>query len=839
MATAPLQGKPAQLNKRTRTDSPPSVQPTTQLASNSSMNSPTPPLSAVAARKAALAAQAKIIDPPIHSIDSDNDSDDDVVQQVLADALADPQGQQDAAPAKLKRPRPAKPTKGKGAGRYFAGTADEDSERPSTRPTSGASTEIEVEGAESFEEAARTAGKGKLGRGKRQRREKSAFLDPVCFSSFAPSAGTNAFRVELPSSEGEQRNAAVFCLMTAETLIIHGSYRLTPIFGSTSILGSILTPPPSDASSLSLSAASATAHRVFSPSSHPLPPLEALPPSFASSSTSPSTLSLPGGSLVSLTAFSSVVLVEELGAEIEGVETVLRSSGMGCGNAMWQVEDTFGRSEHWGGAGWRLILEPTPSLTSLRPLESWESTLASFGYRGRTANARSFDDEEEEEEEEEEELAAGAERLVLLVEGPKRVGKSTFTKLLLNRLLYRYETVAYLDTDLGQPEFTTPGFVSLNVVREPVLGPSFTHLSLPISSHFLGTTSPASDPSAYLAAISSLLATFSLDVEYPLTDEAPRRRGAAAASSRTSSKIRDRVPLIINTQGWVKGLGADLLAKLKAEARPTHVVSFEPAEESTEGGWSGQEQMAPPPPEYQDPSCQVIRLVGAPSSPLDSKWSAADLRTLSLISYFHAVFPRDPTPSDVPRTNTFPTAWDFSTPLVSQTPFTVDWTASRKQIKGVHLLDSDVPYEQVLYALNGSVVALLEEIESINQLEEAMPPSAPSAQAHAFPLLYLPPPPTSTRSLGLALIRSIDPTTQTLHLLTPVHSSHLAASPLTLVKGAIDLPLPLLLDFKAGEMELNKGVCGTEWKDVPYLTVEEGEQGRKKVRRNLMRRGQN
>lgn len=90
----------------------------------------------------------------------------------MADALADPQELMQDAPAKLKRPRSAKPTKGKGSGRYFAGTADEDSERPSTRPTSGASTEMEVEGAESFEEAARTTGKGKLGRGKRQRREK-------------------------------------------------------------------------------------------------------------------------------------------------------------------------------------------------------------------------------------------------------------------------------------------------------------------------------------------------------------------------------------------------------------------------------------------------------------------------------------------------------------------------------------------------------------------------------------------------------------------------------------------------------------------------------------------
>lgn len=34
----------------------------------------------------------------------------------------------------------------------------------------------------------------------------------------------------------------------------------------------------------------------------------------------------------------------------------------------------------------------------------------------------------------------------------------------------RYEQVAYLDTDLGQPEFTPPGLVSLTVLNTPVLG---------------------------------------------------------------------------------------------------------------------------------------------------------------------------------------------------------------------------------------------------------------------------------------------------------------------------------------------------------------------------------
>jgi polynucleotide 5'-hydroxyl-kinase GRC3/NOL9 len=73
-------------------------------------------------------------------------------------------------------------------------------------------------------------------------------------------------------------------------------------------------------------------------------------------------------------------------------------------------------------------VDPTHSLTSLRMLDSWSSTLAFFDPPISRANSMEEDGEEEE---------VGSSRTVLIVEGPKRVGKSTFAKLLLNRLLSR------------------------------------------------------------------------------------------------------------------------------------------------------------------------------------------------------------------------------------------------------------------------------------------------------------------------------------------------------------------------------------------------------------------
>lgn len=56
-------------------------------------------------------------------------------------------------------------------------------------------------------------------------------------------------------------------------------------------------------------------------------------------------------------------------------------------------------------------------------------------------------------------------------------------------LCYRYKKVAYLDTDVGQPEFTPPGFVSIHVLEEQAEGVTFMFLSIfpEFSSHFCVT----------------------------------------------------------------------------------------------------------------------------------------------------------------------------------------------------------------------------------------------------------------------------------------------------------------------------------------------------------------
>ncbi|BGO95163.1 hypothetical protein NBRC10512_001890 [Rhodotorula toruloides] len=789
-----------------------------------------PPLSAVAARRAAREAQAakqehaQPLQVNREELGSGAERQDAVDEDegMASDASSESSTSKADVVRMLadeKRTQNGRKGKGKAATRYFAAepSRSEDEQDGDEAMAVDAGDLSPPKGLEEVDVAPAASASGySTPNRNRRRRERTAFVDPYCVSSFALDEGVNAFRVRVAGEDGAERNAVVYALKADETLVIRGVCTLTPVHGSISLLGSTLSAPPPSSYSTAFPLPSTPQRPLFAPSSHPIPSIRALPPPSPVSTNA--TLLLPSGQELSLAPFVAVVLVADLQTGVEGIERVFSAAGMGCGVGLFgRRGEGERREEVEGGKTWALVREPSPSLAGLREVEAWTSAFSSTLPPSPRLPLASNG-------------VATSDRLVAIVEGPKRVGKSTFAKMLVNQLLERYEKVAYLDTDLGQPEFTPPGFVSLNVLSDPILGPAFTHLSLPLSSQYLGSASPASDPSGYLAAISALLSTYALEVEYPSVDEAPssrrHRRGQPADDSTRSSSLGrycERVPLVINTQGWVKGLGADLLAKLKAESQPSHIFSFVDVVENGSSAFDGAE-LAQPAYSIMPPSADapyfLASLPPAPPSPLESKWSAVDLRTLSLVSYFHSL-----------RSGKLP-AWDFSTPLIGVAPYEFDWRAEQGQVAQVHIVEgADVAYEHVLHALNGSVVALVQETSP-----------APSAASHPFP--YDPsaplPSPSTSRALGLAVIHSISPATSTLHLLTPVPASVLASSaPLSLIKGPLDLPIPLMLDFTASPAEAEQGIAGVEWAEVPYLSVDAAEgAGRRRVRRNLMRRGQ-
>ncbi|UKZ67266.1 uncharacterized protein TrAtP1_008428 [Trichoderma atroviride] len=195
-----------------------------------------------------------------------------------------------------------------------------------------------------------------------------------------------------------------------------------------------------------------------------------------------------------------------------------------------------------------------------------------------------------------------------LVCGPKSAGKSTFSKMLVNRILTSDTStaartgVAVLDLDPGQPEYAPCGTISLVQVIRPNLSAAFTHPDLEddsykvIRCHALASITPAAAPEHYLECVLDLLDSY-------------RRQ------------LRN-CHLLINTPGWILGTGQDLLVEIITRVNPPEVVYM------SEDG----------------PADVVEVLRGAtkktfttlPSQPSEfASRTAAHLRAMQAMSYFH------------------------------------------------------------------------------------------------------------------------------------------------------------------------------------------------------------
>uniref|UniRef100_A0A7M4EWV9 Polynucleotide 5'-hydroxyl-kinase NOL9 n=1 Tax=Crocodylus porosus TaxID=8502 RepID=A0A7M4EWV9_CROPO len=134
---------------------------------------------------------------------------------------------------------------------------------------------------------------------------------------------------------------------------------------------------------------------------------------------------------------------------------------------------------------------------------------------------------------------------VILVCGPKCVGKSTFNRYLINLLLNHLPCVEYLECDLGQTEFTPPGCVSLMNISDPFLGPPFTHQRTPRKMVYYGDVSCDQDTERYIDTVKYVFNSY-----------------------------KKEVPLVINTMGWVKGVGLLLLIDIIRLLSPSHIVQI-------------------------------------------------------------------------------------------------------------------------------------------------------------------------------------------------------------------------------------------------------------------------
>ena len=387
--------------------------------------------------------------------------------------------------------------------------------------------------------------------------------------------------------------------------------------------------------------------------------------------------------------------------------------------------------------------------------------------------------------------------------GPKGSGKSTFGRLLANRFVTDrgnvksnpWTDVLILDLDPGQPEFGPPGVISLNKISSPSLSPPFCHPALEpvrsqLRSHAIASVTPALDPTHFIECCLDLVSHY---------------KGSTAHA---------RLPLIINTPGWIQGTGLDILAELVKGAQPTEVIymSHEGPEETVD---ILKETCATPKVK--------IPFFTLPSQPGDgpSSRTSLELRTMQTMSYFHLDWPSlsGPCPS-----------WNPA-PLTELRPWRVRYRGAGRGFAGILCYDYQPPPFLVSEYLDGMVLALV-KVQNKAAFRGLLGPSSlpspspssslpddfstrmdldhhddaaagtagivlspegiPLIQNHTGQTLA----PEHSRCLGLVLVRGVDAERGELLVLTPVPGDIIAEAAggkdgregLVLVGGKFDTP---------------------------------------------------
>ncbi|KAK1066385.1 Polynucleotide 5'-hydroxyl-kinase grc3 [Friedmanniomyces endolithicus] len=364
----------------------------------------------------------------------------------------------------------------------------------------------------------------------------------------------------------------------------------------------------------------------------------------------------------------------------------------------------------------------------------------------------------------------------IMAVGAKSSGKSTFNRILCNALISKpsLQKILYLDLDPGQPEFGPSGQLSLVEVTAPILGPPFTHSSSARSpnysllrAHTIAATSFKDDPAHYVACATELVQH--ADRQYPL---------------------------VVNSCGWVSGLGASVLHDLTQALSITQIVLLEPLDT----GFVATLQTA-------CSDATFHRLPRQPARP--TARTPAESRSMQTMAYFHH---RAAKPTSEPR-------WS-SKAISSRRPWLVSYDGLHAGIQAIISYGTQPHPDFLAETLDGSLVALVRleaqyerEVLSSSHHTATSEPSADDSRESATTnslsgqikrtkdgLPYIPPTtsggtapldPRFSECVSLALIRGVDTQNKVLQLVTPLSERQVAAlmdQPLVIVRGGFDAP---------------------------------------------------
>lgn len=330
------------------------------------------------------------------------------------------------------------------------------------------------------------------------------------------------------------------------------------------------------------------------------------------------------------------------------------------------------------------------------------------------------------------------------------------------------------------------------------MGPPFTHLTVPDDAIYLGTSNGSEVPFIYCRAMQTI----------------------------QSNLNKTSVPVIINTMGWMTGLGLELITRALQVFKPSHVISFMAPENNediirkclTSPSFGINE------PVFTSEEAENI-YVRYMDNPVGEgprgKHSPADQRNLAYWAYFFGNMPDDSVTGRIDKFN-------FSTELSALRPVVVplanlqlactsreidlfDLVRSRAETERFELLESWLLMRLVGISKDDKFIAK----HSINLL--------PNSKVSRI---------ADMKSFGIGLVRSIARISESrvhLHLLTPLPLSVLSECN-TLILGSLQLPLPML---SADSLSLQSEAPGFS---TQIVGTDVNGAGARKTRHNMRRK---
>ncbi|KAK4611502.1 Polynucleotide 5'-hydroxyl-kinase grc3 [Fulvia fulva] len=337
--------------------------------------------------------------------------------------------------------------------------------------------------------------------------------------------------------------------------------------------------------------------------------------------------------------------------------------------------------------------------------------------------------------------ATGNGRNRIMAVGGKSTGKSTFNRLLCNTVVTWPEkpNLYYLDLDPGQPEFGPPGQISLVKVTSPLLGPPLTHPASPrshrfqrIKSHIIAATSFKDDPELYVSCAKEL-----------------------------ARHIPPTATVIVNSCGWVNGLGATVLLELTTALRITDTVLIQPIDSDLEEAIRRQSQS--------------IHVLPRRQGRLTTHKSPAEHRAMQTMAYLHHKH----------SSSTDSIKWvDKSINMIR--PWKVSYAHESLGVTAV-LSYGQAPHPDFLAeVLDGSIVAIvvLDGGYTLEDVHRTVEEQLPYSSVESID-------PEWSHCAGIALVRGIDTEEKEVQVVTPLSETEIAGimdKQIVLVRGAFDSP---------------------------------------------------